>query len=666
MNVVAISPPFAALGGNWRAWLVLTLALACAGALSGIACSRWARSRPLVKYTMFSLVAHVVVLIAAYWGDWISFPSAPEIRPVVVRIHMSDDDEAEFPEPQPGDSTARLQPDPQVADLPETGTADAAVGQEFPPPPDLAVADEAALDRDLDQVESEPEPADNVERPAPSAAHLTPPAERLQTRRLDAGSGSNQPSLRDLPVGAENRADFLAATEDQLGNQPEAELPHTATPAPMSPPKSSSPPLPFAALENPETLPERPSTSAAIPLPTRSIEQRSVELNASSRTAAMSGTRGVRLDNRAMPPIYRPRFAPNRDQHARQVGGSPAAEAAVEAALQWLAEHQSADGRWDAKLYEAGRGIDLDGQQRYGAGIHADTGVTGLSLLALLGAGHTHIEAGPYQAHVRRGLEFLTRIQHSRDGNLAGEASVFAAMYCHGIATLALSEAYGLTGDDQLKPPLSRALQYTLAAQHPAGGGWRYRPGEAGDMSQFGWQLMSLHSASTAGIGIPPTVWKRAHQFLDEVSAGPHKGLASYRPNERPSPAMTAESLLCRLYLAVATDDPGIQEGAAYLVQKLPGPGTANFYYWYYATLALFQLQDHHWQTWNAALQTELLARQLTDGDLAGSWPPTTVYGRSGGRVYTTALAALMLEVYYRYQRIARAEADVSKAVSGW
>jgi hypothetical protein len=60
-------------------------------------------------------------------------------------------------------------------------------------------------------------------------------------------------------------------------------------------------------------------------------------------------------------------------------------------------------------------------------------------------------------------------------------------------------------------------------------------------------------------------------------------------------------------------------------------------------------MEDHHWRTWNRALRQRLLALQRTGGTAAGSWDPDTVWGGHGGRVYSTSLAALCLEVYYRY-----------------
>jgi hypothetical protein len=84
-------------------------------------------------------------------------------------------------------------------------------------------------------------------------------------------------------------------------------------------------------------------------------------------------------------------------------------------------------------------------------------------------------------------------------------------------------------------------------------------------------------------------------------------------------------------------------------MQETPRSGEINLYYWYYATMALFQLQGSEWEVWNQHLQQRLLAAQATTGVHAGSWSPKTVWGGYGGRVYTTAMAALCLEVYYRY-----------------
>jgi hypothetical protein len=113
---------------------------------------------------------------------------------------------------------------------------------------------------------------------------------------------------------------------------------------------------------------------------------------------------------------------------------------------------------------------------------------------------------------------------------------------------------------------------------------------------------------------------------------------------------MTAEAMVCRHFLGLPADEPEAQrEAGNFLMEELPGQGRPNLYYWYYATMAMHQLQGDYWQTWNRALRKALVESQRIDGDDAGSWDTNTVWGGYGGRVYTTAMGALCLEVYYRF-----------------
>ncbi|HVX09825.1 MAG TPA: hypothetical protein VHC22_01365 [Pirellulales bacterium] len=353
------------------------------------------------------------------------------------------------------------------------------------------------------------------------------------------------------------------------------------------------------------------------------------------------------------PRAYENRRAPHKAEIIAAHGGSPVGEAAVKAALQWLAAHQHTDGSWDASRFGAGQQDRRVGTLHLGhVGVDADNGVTALALLAFLGNGQTHLE-GEYRETVDLGLRFLLSTQSS-NGSLSGAADPFAMMYCHGMAALAISEAYAMTQDERLLPPVRKAIAYTLAAQHPTAGGWRYKAAEpVCDTSQLGWQLMALKSAELAGIEMPLKARQGMLRFLQTVSSGHHGGLASYRPlstaGERVTPSMTAEALVCRQFLGLPRSHPANDEAGNYLAANLPGQATANFYYWYYATLAMFQLQGEHWQRWKNALEPTLFATQRTEGELAGSWDPDPAWGGHGGRVYSTALGALCLEVYYRF-----------------
>ena len=206
-----------------------------------------------------------------------------------------------------------------------------------------------------------------------------------------------------------------------------------------------------------------------------------------------------------------------------------------------------------------------------------------------------------------------------------------------------------MTADQRLEPPLRRAVAFTVAAQDPSGGGWRYLARSPGDTSQLGWQVMVLKSAELSGIPMPDTTRQGALHYLKTVSSGQYGGLASYRAGHQATRPMTAEALVCRQFLGMPLESPTGEEAGDYLLGELPGQGRDNLYYWYYGTMAMYHLQGDHWRQWNEALQRTLIARQRRSGTLAGSWDPTTVWGGYGGRIYTTAMATLCLEVYYRF-----------------
>lgn len=372
-------------------------------------------------------------------------------------------------------------------------------------------------------------------------------------------------------------------------------------------------------------------------------------------TAAALPSRRRLGDGQELPSVYRARLPEKRVEIAKNNGGSDRTEEAVNRALDYLARNQGSDGRWDADRFAAGRETKANLHDRQGAGAFADTGVTGLAVLSFLAAGHTHLE-GEYHVVVQRGLEFILRSQ-GPNGNLSGDAKLFASMYCHGMASLAISEAYALTGDHRLRPYVQRAIDFSVASQHPHSGGWRYLPGDLGDMSQFGWQVMAVKSAQMAGIDVPPLTLNLMARFLEGCTSGNHRGLASYRPRERTSPAMTAEALTCRYFMDQTVSDEQALEATTLVLTDLPNPeGQANLYYWYYGTLATFHSQNEHWQVWNQALKEAVLSKQRQDGDLAGSWNPDSLWGGYGGRIYSTAIATLSLEVYYRYLPVFKAD----------
>ena len=358
-------------------------------------------------------------------------------------------------------------------------------------------------------------------------------------------------------------------------------------------------------------------------------------------------------------PAFQDRDPQRRQQVARSRGGSPQTEKAVEMGLAFLARHQMPDGRWSLHRFAQGKGY----QGPVGIGrMESDTAATGLALLAFLGAGYTH-QQGKYRQEVAAGLKWL--VDHQKpNGDLFTGGSRYAWLYSHGIAAIALCEAYGMTQDPQLRAPAQRAVDFIVAAQHPTLGGWRYAPGVGTDTSVSGWQLMALKSAEMAGLSVPQEVYSRLRTWLARAQWPEDQALYVYRPRARyqhqrtPSRAMTAEALLMQLYLGTSPQSPMIQQGARYLARNLPSFGSPrrllrDAYYWYYATQVMFHAGGEHWDRWNRRQRALLVGSQVQEGPLAGSWDPLgrlpDRWGAEGGRIYVTALHLLILEVYYRH-----------------
>ncbi len=572
-------------------------------------------ARPISKCVALSVFAHLLLATYAYSTRLIIETPGQRNASDPVKISFVSADEST------ADSSAEADSEPDSPSPAETTFVDAAPWQD--PVPDLPEPLPAPLQQPT------PPPPEVDEPP------IVPPAEKPPVETL----------AELLPEAPPVDAPPPESTATAPPEEPSADEPVTAAPADAVV-ESAEPPVPKDAGPSAE-LP----SPAPTPEPATLLEQ--VAVTAETRPARASQPTFTQTprrpgDGAAVPEVYRGRLDQERLQLALANGGNERTEAAIENALAWLAAHQSADGRWNAAAYGAGQEQKVLGHDRQGAGADADTGITGLALLSFLGAGHTHF-AGPYRQQVQRGLEFLLA-QQTADGCLAGEAQVFSAMYCHGIAFLALSESYAMTGDQRLRRYVELAQHYTLQTQIPHDGGWRYQRGDTqGDMSQFGWQVMALRSAELGGIPIPPEAERRMLVFLQNVSSGQFGGKASYRVGTRPSRTMTAEALACRFFLQAPLRPGQVEEASQFLLEEPPGADLVNLYYWYYATLALHQLQGPRWETWNARLQEQLLARQELQGPQAGSWAPHTVWGGYGGRVYSTAMATLSLEVYYRY-----------------
>ncbi|MGE3108075.1 MAG: hypothetical protein AB7G11_00380 [Phycisphaerales bacterium] len=373
------------------------------------------------------------------------------------------------------------------------------------------------------------------------------------------------------------------------------------------------------------------------------------------RADALSASRGARLPVEEAPVQPKESFeqrAPEvRAELLEKMGGNEETEKAVGLALNWFVAHQQPSGCWSGRHFD-------DGCGRCGtpSEFDSDGATTGIVLLCFLGAGHTHTAEGPYRDHVARAIDWLLARQAP-----SGDVRHDETMYSQTVATVALCEALAMTRDQRLAGPTRRAVAFLEANWNTRG---RSDSRSSDDTAVLGWQVMAMESARRAGIDVSGATFEAARQWLDYVADARQPGRYSYRRGEQPTPAMTAEAMFVRQLLGADRDERRMRQSAEFILSSIPrwntqpgvtrrspnDSGDAQTYYWYYATLALFQHQGDEWKRWNEALVPALLGNQHQTGPAAGSWDPQDPWSRMGGRLYQTAICTLSLEVYYRYK----------------
>lgn len=339
----------------------------------------------------------------------------------------------------------------------------------------------------------------------------------------------------------------------------------------------------------------------------------------------------------------------------------------VDRGLDFLRRAQQSDGRWSLGSYPGA-------QDEAAPKLSSDTAATGLALLSFLGAGHDHFD-GRHRDTVRRGLDFLLAIQKD-DGDLYLPADPLsnscAWLYSHGIATMSLCEAVGMTGDEIIRPAAERACRFIAASQHPDRGGWRYTPRSDADLSVSGWMLVALRSGQLAKVPVDPRTFDGVRLLLDASVVAPSSPAAKsplarfhynarkpeQRPAEMSTACMNALGTLMRLHTGLKKTDPQVVANGHALAAIRPTYGSAqqklrDCYLWYYVSQVLVHTGGPEWDSWYASLDETLSAHQASTGQAAGSWDPLGPspdrWGQYGGRIYVTALHLLTLEVPYRH-----------------
>ena len=392
-------------------------------------------------------------------------------------------------------------------------------------------------------------------------------------------------------------------------------------------------------------------------------------------------------------------------------GATIGTEEAVLEGLRWLIRHQEEDGSWSPLTL----GTHCKGPQgpciptTVEVGHNLDEGLTGLALLCFLGQGISIgskieiVDTAMGKRHiagdvVKRGVLWLVDRQHE-DGSFSEDRF----MYEEALASMAVFEAYGISRNRELKRPAQKAVDFLVAAQklgpESTRWGWRYSPKsildeklkkgelsqdeynhEGVDISVTGWVVMALKSAALAGLDVPHESLEGALEYARYATG--EEGLVGY---QNPAQAgqklngardqftyhtgtMSALGMLVRTFVSQDLDDPFLDLAAKHIIKDLPEVSkdhlSIDYYYWYYATLALNQFDGpdsprkgagKYWEPWNKQLIASILQLQddSKDRDVCtrGGWLVDDRWGgNSGYAIYNTTLSVLTLEVYYRYE----------------
>ena len=288
---------------------------------------------------------------------------------------------------------------------------------------------------------------------------------------------------------------------------------------------------------------------------------------------------------------------------------------AMEQALEWLKDTQNKDGSWGN-----------------------NSAITSFVLLAYMSQGHLPGQ-GKYGPEVAKGVRNLVAGARESDGYLVGNTG--GNMYAHGMATLALSQVWGMTGDEEVKKVLKKAVDLICKTQNHEGG-WRYEPQPTGaDVSVTIMQVMALRGAKDSGLHVPDDKMKNAIKYIDNCRDA-RTGGYRYQVGGGPAGYARTAAGVCVLQLCGEYDKKDIANAVKYL----DNTGEDRQHWWYgayYAAHAYHQVGGKEWEAFYDKMKTKLLGSQQSNG----SWKDP----KEGhvGPAYQTAIAILILSVPSHY-----------------
>jgi hypothetical protein len=384
------------------------------------------------------------------------------------------------------------------------------------------------------------------------------------------------------------------------------------------------------------------------------------------------------------PPVWAP--APAERPAAPAPAAAPARPPkrgdAVLLGLEWLAANQEEDGSWDPVGYAQRCPTARPDSQRSGSGGPHDVGlaehrvaVTAFALLAYLGAGYTNRGDHAFAGVVRRGFQWLKGVQRGGLFTTHGHA---AWAFDHAVATLAMTEIYGMTESWLYRDPAQQSLD--ALARLRGRDVWAYDATHGlEDESLTLWALLPLGVAQAilrdeARRGKPGSLsvdeaalqaglaWAERLTDLSTAERGAPLSARGH-PALPGSGGRSVEALawLARELLSTPAprDDPAQVRLRSWVQEHVPasaaGEDDGDALFRWAGTHVAFAASGEPWKAWEAALQRDVFPAQGAGSDPclgAGSWAGSGAIGRLGGRVLATALGILCFEHVYRYDRV--------------
>ena len=340
-----------------------------------------------------------------------------------------------------------------------------------------------------------------------------------------------------------------------------------------------------------------------------------------------------------IPATMRKRCSPeDRLQRLKENGGNEKCEEAVVKALRYFKGNQAGDGSW-------------------GGG--SKVAYTGLVLLAYLGHCETPLSE-EFGVTVTGAITFLVDNCQKNKGRMASNLQDKHWCYSHAIAAYALAEAYTFCSQlgvnlPNLKESVQASVQWIIDNQNKSGG-WEYSYDEAGDrggdLSITAWQMQALKAGKHTGLEFRNMTRciRDALKYCEscQASDGGFGYVGTRALGDGHSTLVGAGALCFQQHKGASNSNA--RKGIKYIDKKSQfdyNVGPCNLYEHYYSSQAAINNGGKSWDQYNEMFRDQLLNAQNNDG----SWPAPPKPGPAARNdsVYVTALATLMLEVYYRF-----------------